>query len=154
MDTTVTGNDVAHTLNNLIETAKDGQLGFDKAAQEANESSLKTLFVKYSSQRSQYVSELQQLVQQLGAKAETSGSLAASIHRGWIDVKKAVSKREDTAIIDECEAGEDAAMKNYKEALATALPSDVMTVVQRQFAGVQEAHNTIRDMKHARHANS
>jgi uncharacterized protein (TIGR02284 family) len=61
-----------------------------------------------------------------------------------------LSKNEDKAIIDECEAGEDAAMKNYREALNQSLPSDVQSIVSRQFAGVQEAHGVVRDLKHGK----
>ena len=142
--------DVADVLNGLLETCKDGEKGFQTAAEKAKESSLKSLFSKYSTQRAQYAKELQAAVSQLGEKPASSGHIAASLHRGWINVKEALAKDEDKAIIDEAEAGEDAAMKNYKEALGKSLPSDVQALVQKQFAGVQEAHGTIRDLKHSR----
>ena len=140
--------DVASVLNDLIETNRDGELGFKKAAEEAREPDLKGLFTKYSLQRAQNVTELQRAVAGLGEKPATSGSVTGTLHRGWMDVKTAVSKREDKALIEEAEAGEDAAVKNYQEALAKSLPPDVLSLIQRQFSGIQEAHNTIRDLKH------
>ena len=142
--------DVASVLNDLIETCKDGQEGFKKAAEKVKESSLKSLFSKYSAQRAAYAQELQSAVTQLGGEPETSGHVAAALHRGWINLKEALAKDEDKAIIFECEAGEDAAMKAYKEALSKGLPTDVQMLVQRQFAGVQEAHGIVRDLKHSR----
>lgn len=141
--------DAVSVLNNLIETNRDGEEGFRLAAEKAKDPSLKSLFSKYSSQRGSNVKELQTLVTQLGEKPATSGHITASLHRGWINLKEALSSDEDKSIIIECEAGEDSAMKNYKEALAKNLPANIATVVQRQFTGVQESHGVIRDMKHS-----
>jgi uncharacterized protein (TIGR02284 family) len=74
------------------------------------------------------------------------------LHRGWINLKEALSKNEDKAIIDECEAGEDAAVKNYREARGKALPANVAAIVQRQALGVEEAHKALSDLKHGRAA--
>lgn len=144
--------DVTSVLNDLTQTCKDGEEGFRQAAEKAKESSLKSLFTKYSAQRAQYAQELQALVGRLGQEPETGGHVAASLHRGWMGLKEALTKDEDLALIDECEAGEDAAMKAYREALAKPLSPEAETLVQKQFTGVQEAHGVIRDLKHARHA--
>lgn len=141
--------DVVSVLNDLIETCKDGEQGFRSAAEKAKDGSLKSLFSKYSAQRAQYAQELQSAVAELGEKPATSGHVSATFHRGWIAIKEALAKDEDKALIFECENGEDAAMKNYKDALSSNLPSSVLSLVQRQFAGVQEAHGVVRDMKHS-----
>ena len=139
---------VISVLNGLIETCKDGEEGFRQAAEKAQDPSLKSLFLKYATQRAEYAQELQQFVAGTGEKPETSGHAAASLHRGWIGLKAAFSKNEDKAIIDECEAGEDAAIKNYSEATSSALPTQASQLVARQFAGVKAAHEVVRDLKH------
>ncbi len=141
--------EVTSVLNDLIETCKDGEQGFKTAAERAKDSALKSLFSKYASQRGNYVQELQSAVRELGGDPATTGHVAATLHRGWINLKEALSKDEDKAIINECESGEDAAMKNYKEALSKSLPANVLSLVQKQFSGVQEAHGVIRDLKHS-----
>jgi uncharacterized protein (TIGR02284 family) len=135
-------------LNDLIETLKDGQEGFKQAAEKAKDPSLKSLFSKYASQRATYSQELQAVVSQLGEKPETSGHATGSLHRGWMGLKNALSGG-DKALIDECEAGEDAAVKAYKEALQKPVPADVSTLIGKQYAGIQEAHGVIRDLKHS-----
>lgn len=135
-------------LNNLIETCKDGENGYREAAGEVQSPSLKSLFNEYATQRGQYAQELQQVVARLGQTPESTGSVAAAIHRGWIDVKSAVTGKDDKAIVDECERGEDLAMSAYRDAAAKDLPSDLKSIVQRQYSGVQEAHNRVRDLKH------
>jgi uncharacterized protein (TIGR02284 family) len=141
--------EVTSVLNDLIETCKDGEQGFRTAAEKAKDSSLKSLFSKYASQRAGYVTELQSLVRELGGDPATTGHVAATLHRGWINLKEALSKDEDKAIVNECESGEDAAIKNYKDALSKSLPANVLSLVQKQFAGVQEAHGVVRDLKHS-----
>lgn len=142
--------DVTSVLNGLIETCKDGENGFKTAAEKVKEPSLKALFLKYSAQRAGYAQELTALVSSLGEKPAESGHVVASLHRGWMGLKEALSSDEDTALVNEAEAGEDAAMKAYKEASAATLPANVSTLVQKQFAGVQEAHGVMRDLKHKR----
>jgi uncharacterized protein (TIGR02284 family) len=146
--------DAISTLNGLIETCKDGENGFRKAAEEAKEPSLKSLFSRYATQRASYVRELQEAVSQFGEQPADSGHVAAALHRGWMSLRESLSKHEDTALIDEAEAGEDAAMKAYNDASAKTFPSPILDMVRRQFAGVQEAHGTIRDLKHSRHRTS
>ncbi|MBA3714962.1 MAG: PA2169 family four-helix-bundle protein [Pyrinomonadaceae bacterium] len=144
-----TNDDVISTLNNLIETCKDGQTGFQTAAEGVNKSELKTLFYNYSQQRAQFAGELQNEVLRLGGDPEKTGSVAASLHRGWINIKSAVTGKDDAAVIAECERGEDSAVSNYKDALENKVPADVRSVIERQYAKVQEAHDRIRALDKA-----
>jgi uncharacterized protein (TIGR02284 family) len=142
--------EVSGVLNDLIETCKDGEQGFRSAAEKAKASSLKSLFAQYAAQRAEYARELQGLVRQMGGDPATSGHVAGTLHRGWLNLKEALTKNEDKALIDECEAGEDAAVKNYREARSKALPAQVTAIVERQAAGVEEAHRALSDLKHGR----
>jgi uncharacterized protein (TIGR02284 family) len=135
------------TLNNLIETCKDGQNGYQTAAEGVTNSELKTLFGTYSLQRAGFAGELQNEVRRLGGDPENTGSVAATLHRGWINVKSAVTGADEAAIIAECERGEDSAVKNYKEAAGEELPADLKAIVEKQYAQVQEAHDRIRALK-------
>jgi uncharacterized protein (TIGR02284 family) len=145
---------VITTLNNLIETCKDGQEGFQQAAEGVKDSSLKSLFYEYSQQRAQFVGELQGLVRELGGEAETSSSIAGALHRGWINIKSAVTGQDDAAILNECERGEDVAKNAYKDALAADLPSNVTSVIQAQATQVQQAHDRIRGLRDAANSES
>ncbi len=147
--TTASNDDVISTLNGLIETCKDGQDGFQEAAEGVERSDLKSLFYEFSQQRAQFAGELQQLVQSLGGDPENSGSVAAALHRGWINIKSAVTGKDDNAILSECERGEDSAKNNYKAALEESLPANVMEVVQRQYEAVQSAHDRVKALRDA-----
>jgi uncharacterized protein (TIGR02284 family) len=147
-------NDVISTLNNLIETCKDGQNGFQTAAEGVKGSDLKTLFLGYSQQRAQFAGELQNEVLRLGGDPEQAGSVAATLHRGWMDIKAAVTGADESAVIAECERGEDSAVKNYKDALNQNLPQDIRGVVEQQYTQVQAAHDRIRSLEKASSTNS
>ncbi|MDQ5838049.1 MAG: PA2169 family four-helix-bundle protein [Acidobacteriota bacterium] len=141
--------EVISTLNGLIETCRDGQNGFKAAAEGVQNSELKSLFYAYSQQRAQFVGQLQDEVRRLGGDPENTGSVAASLHRGWIDIKSAVTGGDDASIITECERGEDSAVKTYSDALGKDLPAGVRPVVERQFAAVREAHDQILALERA-----
>ena len=144
-----TNDDTISVLNNLIETCKDGQNGFQTAAEGVKNSELKTLFNKYSQQRAQFAAELQGEVRRLGGDPEKAGSVVATLHRGWINIKSAVTGDDESAVLAECERGEDSAVSNYQDALKANLPADVQAVVQRQFTQVKEAHDRIRSLEKA-----
>ena len=144
--------EVISTLNNLIETCRDGQQGFQTAAEAVERGDLKQLFHGYSQQRASFVGELQGEVRRLGGDPENAGSVAATLHRGWIDLKAAVTGRDDAAILAECERGEDSAVSNYRDALGVDLPANVRSIVERQFGEVKEAHDRVRSLEKVREA--
>jgi len=112
-------------------------------------SELKTLFGAYSTQRAQFAGELQNEVLRLGGDPEKSSSTAGALHRGWINLKSALSGEDEGAVISECERGEDSAVRNYEDALEDDLPGDIRAVVERQFADVKAAHDRIRSLERA-----
>jgi uncharacterized protein (TIGR02284 family) len=147
--TTASNDDVISTLNGLIETCKDGQNGFQEAAEGVERSDLKSLFYEFSQQRAQFAGELQSLVQSLGGDPENTGSMAAALHRGWINIKSAVTGKDEAAILNECERGEDSAKDTYKDALKQSLPANIMETVQTQYVAVQSAHDRVKALRNA-----
>lgn len=141
--------DTINTLNGLIETCKDGQEGFKQAAEGVERSDLKSLFFEFSQQRSKFAGELQDAVRTLGGDPENSGSIAGSLHRGWMNIKTAVSGNDEAAILNECERGEDSAKNAYKEALESSLPAYIQTMVQDQYSAVLNAHDRVKALRDA-----
>ncbi len=147
--TNATSDDVISTLNNLIETCKDGQFGFQQAAEGVQRSDLKSVFYEYSKQRGQFAGELQALVRDLGGEPDNSSSVAAALHRGWINIKSVVTGQDDEAILNECERGEDVAKDHYKKAAQMNLPANVASLVQQQYQAVQAAHDQVKALRNA-----
>jgi uncharacterized protein (TIGR02284 family) len=146
--------EASSTLNQLIQTCKDGEKGFQTAAEAVSDPNLRHLFESYSQQRSEFAAELELEVRRMATEPAEKGHAAAALHRGWMNLKTAVTGREEGAIIAECERGEDLAVKAYQEALAASLPSHLRAIVERQYVKIQEAHDQVRSLErvHSRHS--
>lgn len=138
---------VISTLNDLIETSKDGEKGFKKAAETTANPELKTLFTTRAQDCAKAAAELQAQVTRLGGKPEDGGSVSGALHRGWTDVKSALTHHDDHAILSEVERGEDVAKKNYREALDKDLPADLRTLVEKQYQGVMQNHDRVKALR-------
>jgi uncharacterized protein (TIGR02284 family) len=64
-----------------------------------------------------------------------------------VDIKSAVTGKDDEAILNECERGEDVAKKSYENALAKDLPAEVRALVERQYQGVMQNHDQVKGMR-------
>jgi len=135
-------------LNELVETLKDGQKGYADAMTDVEDTQLKDTFKKYAAQRSEFITEIEDQMFKLNLKPDESSSITGTVHRAWIDLKSALTSKDNKAVLNECERGEDYAVKAYQTALkATDLPSNLKSVIEKQYQGVQEAHNTIKALR-------
>ncbi|GAB7527694.1 PA2169 family four-helix-bundle protein [Pseudomonas sp. 3A(2025)] len=135
-------------LNDLIETSKDGQKGFETSAEDLKNPQLKTYFQTRAADCATAVRELQAEVRALGGDPEQSSSVAGTLHRAWVDLKSLVTGKSDEAILNEVERGEDHALADYKKALEKArekaLPVNVVTLIQKQLTGAQANHDKVK----------
>ena len=83
------------------------------------------------------------------AQPETSSSTTGALHRGWINLKSAITGGDEHAILAECERGEDSAVEEYKKALDDGLTPSAQELVSRQFAEIKAAHDRIRSLRNA-----
>ena len=150
----MTNDDTIDTLNKLIETCKDGEYGFRTSAEHAKSADLKSVFLRRSEDCRRGAAELQAEVRRLGGKAETDSSTTGSLHRGWVAVIGTLSGYSDQQMLDECERGEDAALERYRDALKQPLPADIMALVQKQYEGVKQNHDQIRNLRNQARAAS
>ena len=142
--------EVISTINNLIETLKDGQEGFKQAAEGVKDPQLKSLFNDYSQQRSRFATELQSQARSLGEpEPGTSSTAAGALPRSWINLKSAVTRGDDHAILAECERGEDSAVEEYKKAIDQNLSAQLREIVSRQYSEIKNTHDRIRNLRDA-----
>jgi uncharacterized protein (TIGR02284 family) len=145
---------VITTLNDLIETCRDGLNGFKEAADNVKSLDLKNLFNEIANERGKCVQELQLEVRRLGGDPEKTGSTAGALHRTWMDIKGTLTGRDDHTILVECERGEDSAVNAYKEALKLGLPTNINVIVQRQYQTIQNDHDRIKQLRDSKAATS
>lgn len=139
--------EVISTLNDLIETCKDGEQGFKTCAEDIADSQYRQPFLTLASGCAAAAQELTGLVLARGGDPETRSSLSGTLHRRWVDIKSAIMGKDDEAILNECERGEDVAKKSYANALEKDLPADVRAVVERQYQGVLKNHDIVKSMR-------
>jgi uncharacterized protein (TIGR02284 family) len=145
--------DTASTLNELVQTCKDGENGFRAAAESVPDSNLRHLLESYAQQRAEFAAELQLEVRRLSEDPASGGHAAAALHRTWMDIKAGLTGHDEAAIIAECERGEDVAVRAYKKALDSDLPNDLRVMVERQFVEVKDAHDHIRSLERSHSRN-
>lgn len=149
-----TNDDIVDTLNDLIATSRDGELGFTACAERVTSSELRRLFLQRAAECKQAAEELRPYVLQYGGEPETDGTTSGSLHRGWVAVRGSLAGYTDQAMLDECERGEDAALGRYRAALREGtLPEPLRALVARQQLGVQANHDQIKRLRDSVRAN-
>jgi uncharacterized protein (TIGR02284 family) len=138
--------DVVSVLNNLIETCEDGVKGFREAAEAVESPRAKEVF----NTRIEYIeraeSDLKAAVRRLGGDPEDRGTATGALHRGWINLKAAITGKNDEAIVAECERGENVAVERYEDALEKELPPEIRLLVDKQYRGTLQNRDRIREL--------
>lgn len=135
--------------NDLIEHLKDGEAGFLAASEVVLSPQLKDILMGYAKQRAKFAEALQFLVEESGEKAEYSGTIGGALHRGWINLKAAVAKRTDLAILEECETAEDVTLAAYNTAQEGGLLEITGALVEEQATHIRQAHDQIKRLRDA-----
>lgn len=136
----------------LIETLKDGERGFASAAEKLRDSDRPewaTTLQRLSEQRSTFCREIVDLGHQYGDDVDASGTLAASLHRGWVSLKDALSGDDAGSVLGAAVTGEDHAVSEYEDALKQDLSPGFHEVVSRQHAAVVTARNEVKALQSA-----
>ena len=141
--------DTITALNTLIATTIDSITGYEDSAQNIDNERLREIFRQRASERQQVVESLRSEVRRLGGNAEDDGSFLGKAHQRFEDLKAAVTGRDEKAIINEVERGED----YLKDKFETALDSDALTgesraVVERCYQSVRSGHDQMSQLKH------
>jgi uncharacterized protein (TIGR02284 family) len=140
------------TLNSLIETTLDSADGYAEAAKDAKSESLISLFRERSTERRQVASTLQQRVRLLGGDPEDDGTVLASAHRMFVNLRSSLTSNDNKAVVDEVERGEDHIKSKFEDAMKDEdVSPDTMSVITDVYASVRNGHDQMRDIKQAFH---
>ena len=136
--------EVVSILNDLIQTCEDGIHGFRTAADAVRNPAAKALFASRLPKIELGERELKAEVRRLGGDPDKSGTVAGAMHRGWINLKSAITGKNEEAIVMECERGEEHATHAYEDAMQKDLPAETRTIIERQYRGVVENLERVR----------
>lgn len=141
--------DAIDALNHLISIARDGVNGMSSAAESASNAQLKSTLSQLSQERNGIATQLQDVVRRLGGSPDQSGTTLGAAHRTFMNVKGAVTGADDEALLEECERGEDVAVREFRSALDKNLPADIKQTVQGLFSQVKSSHDRIKRLRNA-----
>ena len=151
----IQNNDALKAINSLVETCRDGEKGFKTAAESVDNPQLKTELTRFAQQRAGFRSELESCMKQIGGAPEETTSVggvameaAGAVHRGWINIKSAITGHDNKAILNECENGDAAALKAYENVMSSSeIPMDVKNVIQKQHDEIEATKTAIASLK-------
>lgn len=136
------------TLNDLIATTFDSIDGYLDAAKNAESDRLVAQFDQRVIERRAIIDLLRREVIRLGGKPQDDGSLSASAHRMLFNLKSAVTGRDEEAILEEVERGEDHFKAKFEDAIAdTELSPEVLRLIRECYATIRQGHDQMRDLK-------
>lgn len=140
-------------LNTLIETTIDSAEGYGEAAKDAENTRYAALFQQRAAERRQVAQRLQQQVRSLGGNPEDDGTVLAKAHRMFVELRAKMSSKDDTAIVDEVERGEDHIKHKYEDALKdNEVSAGTRSAINEAYVSVKTGHDQMRDLKHSLHA--
>ena len=143
------------TLNTLIATTIDSVTGYENSAKDIHDDRFREMFRSRADERQKVVEELRGEVRRLGGDPEEGGSFMGKAHQRFEDLKAAITGRDEKAIINEVERGEDFLKEKFQAALqGGTLHGESHDVVERCYQSVKAGHDQISQLKHGMESNA
>ena len=147
--------DQIETLNELIETTIDSITGYEDSAKNVDNERLREIFRERADERQKIVGDLREEVRRLGGNPEESGTFLGKAHQRFEDLKAAITGRDEKAIVNEVERGEDYLKAKWQNALEKGdLGSETRQLVERSYQSVRAGHDQISQLKHGMESNA
>lgn len=142
---------VGNKLNELLERTYDAEKGFKKAAENADNTALKSYFNEKARERYDFGHELKSEIRSFGQEVEKGGSVTGSLHRTWMDIKSLFSADDAESMLEESIRGEKAALDEYDDVLSeTSLPLSTKNILMAQRDKISSGLNKIRTLEDLR----
>jgi uncharacterized protein (TIGR02284 family) len=134
----------------LAKTLENGRAGFEQAAERvasAGRVDVAARFREFSAERQTMAVELESLAAAYGDDVDARSTVPGVLHRGWMALKDALTGDDIAAVIRSAEQGEDHALEEYRDALADDISPEFKTILERQKAAVESAHEYVRSLE-------
>ena len=150
--TTDNNEELVQVLNDLIRINNDRIRGYEKAIQKTNDSDkqLVEVFSRMIDESRQYKAELSHAIQNANGKVtQQETTMSGKLYRFWMDLYSAIAGKNIKSLLDDCEFGEDAVQKVYREAIETdaTAGADIRRLILNQKSSLKTSHDTIKRMR-------
>jgi uncharacterized protein (TIGR02284 family) len=145
-----TSQETIEILNDLIQINNDRIRGYERAIEELKNDNddLKTLFAVFIDQSRQNIMVLGKEVQANGGEMTTGTTGSGKIYRAWMDVKAVFTGHDRQTVLENCEFGEDAALKAYHTALKKEdLPEYLKQMLVQEHELLLKSHNKVKALR-------
>jgi len=137
------------TLNTLIATTIDSINGYEDSAQNIDNERFREIFRQRANERQDVVEQLRAEVRRLGGNPEDDGSFLGKAHQRFEDLKAAITGRDEKAIVNEVERGEDYLKGKWQAALQSGdLNGETHDLIERCYQSIKSGHDQMSDLKH------
>jgi len=144
-----TDNKTAHSLNDLIEIARDGKDFYEEAAGKVKDAELSALFSRIAGVKAGIVTQLSRTVVATGAEPAKKGTVVGSMQQFYGKVRATLGDTQ-YGYVAELEESEDRLLAAFKDALTD---NDITPAARQEITQllpqVQETHAVMRARKHA-----
>lgn len=142
-------NKIQHSLNDLIEIARDGGDFYTEAAGKVDDSELSSLFTQMATHKRDIVAGLSADVAATGGVPAEHGTIVGSMAKSYADVRAALGDT-NYEYVAQLEEAEDRMMKAFKDTLNDGdTPAAAKTAAEKYLPRVVECHNIMRSRKQA-----
>lgn len=136
-------------LNDLIQINNDRIIGYERAIRDSkpDDIDLKILYASMVAESHRMKIALATEVQTFGAEVEQGTTTSGKIYRAWDNIKAVFAGHDRQATLLNCENGEEAAQRAYRQALNHELPSYVRELLSHQQEALKASLEDIRAMR-------
>ena len=137
----------AEILNDLVQINNDRIEGYEKAIEnlKAEDQDLKTVFVSMIDESRKCKMALSNELNVFRKDTEDGSTTSGKLYRAWMDVKAVFTGHNRKSVLENCEFGEDAAQKAYKDASNEEdLPANLKSMILEQKAILRQSHDKIK----------
>jgi len=136
-------------LQTLTTTVIDSVNGYEEAAENIDNPRFQEIFRKRASERRDVVEDLRSEIRRLGGDPPEEGSFLGKTHQSWLDLKAAITGRDDERVINSVEAGEDYLKEKFEAALSSdELEGEARQAVEKAYQSVRSGHDQMSNLKH------
>ncbi|RXR03448.1 PA2169 family four-helix-bundle protein [Pseudoxanthomonas composti] len=142
-----TASKTAHSLNDLIQIARDGQDFYTDAAPKVKDAELAQLFNKIAATKQNIVDQLSRVVAANGKEPAQHGTLVGSLQEFYGKTRAALGDTQ-YGYVAELEESEDRLLKAFRETVADAdTTPEARRAIETLMPDVVQTHGIMRDRK-------
>lgn len=140
---------VIDILNGLVQINNDRIAGYHLATNETKQEDLNLLFTSMLNESINYAETLAAYIKEMGGEPAVSGTTTGAIHQAWLKFKEAITGNDQTALLESCKFGDQAAIEAYETALGEEhilQNEELKGVLLRQQSDIQSSLKTLQTL--------